>query len=314
MPSGFRRCHFRGMFARVRYALVVVVLAACGKSKDECRVEARAAGDLLVAAARELPMWFEPPDDLPLVTRTDLPARRDLRSGAVVIVTPTQLQIPERWGSSGKLAAQTVTDPAALVDALRVEQEELQAAAERYPRGAPDTRRVYLMIDPTVPWERVVAVVGAANTAGLSAPAFVFEQPSTITPPPRAGIDAKLDAIMKGDPAERATQAAKLMSDVVKDCAPLVKSFGAVAGDDGGDKGMSLARDITAALVACNCEVNIPDLRSAMFRILHVKRPLRVITFDPDALPARITLPPTTTWAEASKRLTLVVKNATFGL
>ena len=58
------------MFARVKYALVVVALAACGKSKDECRVEAKAAGDLLVAAARELPLWFEPPDDLPLVTRT----------------------------------------------------------------------------------------------------------------------------------------------------------------------------------------------------------------------------------------------------
>ena len=306
------------MVAPMRW-LVIIALVACGKgkSKDECRAEADAVGKLLVEAAKEVPSFYEPPDDVKLVVRTDLPTRRDLRTGPVVTITPSELRIAEIYlpgdRSPRPRPAQTLREVAELDAVLR--ELRAQIGTEELSRWHPDPKRIYFAIEPTTPGQRIVAVVDAAKAQGFTAPAFIFEQPSTLTPPPRSGIDPKLDALLATeDPANRATELAKLTQEIIKKCEPLNKSFGSVASVEGQDKGMMLAQDVGPALVACNCNINIPDLRSVMFRILHVKRPLRILTFEADAIADRMSFPPATTWAEASKRFTPGIKNATLAL
>src|SRR5688500_6858679 len=112
---------------------VIIALVACGKgkSKDECRAEADAVGTLLVEAAKEVPSFYEPPDDVKLVARTDLPARRDLRTGPVVTVTPTELRVADVYlGGRDSLRAQTLSDVVELAGPLG----EARALIERaYP-------------------------------------------------------------------------------------------------------------------------------------------------------------------------------------
>jgi hypothetical protein len=288
----------------VRRAIVLALLAACGgKSEEECRTEATALGDLLVEVAKEPGSMFVIPDDLPLVKRTDLPIRTDLSTGPTVTLTPASI----------KLGEDSVTDVAALgvrlADAYAKLQADLESGKLR-PTWVKEPRRVYFLIDPATPWERVVAAVGEANQAGLTAPGFVFEQPQTVTPPPRAPMDDKLDAVMKAEPSERASEVAKLASKLVDKCAPLKDSFGRVAGVEGENKAMVIARSVKPSLVACKCGVDVPALRAVLFRVMFVPRPPRVITFDPSGGKQPIALPKTTTWAEASKRFTPTLKNA----
>ncbi|HEY5925140.1 MAG TPA: hypothetical protein VIV11_25835, partial [Kofleriaceae bacterium] len=108
----------------------------------------------------------------------------------------------------------------------------------------------------------------------------------------------------------RATELAQLTSHVIRACESLKKEFGSVASEEGVDKGMVLASAIPEALIECKCQVNIPELRSVMFRILHVPRPARVVRFDPAAPKQVIELPRNATWAEASKRFTPTLGNA----
>jgi hypothetical protein len=119
-----------------------------------------------------------------------------------------------------------------------------------------------------------------------------------------------VDAFLKAEPSERATTVAQLASKVIDKCEPLKKEFGAVGADEGADKGMILSMAVKPALIACNCEANIPDLRSIMFRILYVPRPMRVVSFDAKANKERIKFPKTTTWAESSQRFTPTLRNA----
>ncbi|MBI4955644.1 MAG: hypothetical protein HY908_26735 [Myxococcales bacterium] len=290
--------------------LVLTALVACSKGhhgKDECRAEADAVGALLVEAAKEVPSFYEPPADVKLVVRSDLLRRRDLKPGPVITITPSELRVAELWLGHKQLRARTLRT----LDELGVALREVRAIAPA--ESASDPARIFFAIEPTTPWERVVASVDAARAAGFTAPGFVFEQPSALTPPPRSGIDAKLDALMSEEPATRAAKLAELTEEVVGPCDSLARSFRALARpvEEGVDKGMVIAMDIAPSLVACDCHVNIPELRAVMFRILHVERPVRIVTFDPAKTAERISFPPTTTWADASKRLAPVIENAT---
>lgn len=289
----------------MRRALLVAALAACeggAKSEGECRTEANAVGDLLVAAAKETPSPFEIADGVKLVTRTDLAPKRDLDRAPVITLTPTQI----------KLDDQVAADFDGLALGLRDRVAKLNDDIEsgRVPaKWIHEKRRVYFAIDPATPWERVTAAVASAAAAELTAPAFVFEQPATVKPPPRAEIDAKLDALMKEEPANRASELAQLMSKVIDHCPALHKEFGAVASEET-DKAMTLSLAVAPALIACKCQVSIPNLRAVMFRILYVARPLRYVMFDPSAPKQTIELPRNATWAEANQRFTPTLTNA----
>jgi hypothetical protein len=290
----------------VKHVLVLAVaIAGCGKgkSKDECRAEATAVGDLLVEAAKEPAGPLVVRDEVQLVKRTDLPPRPNLARAPVVTLTPATILVDDK--------------PATDVAALRVQLTDagLQLAADRRStadRGAHDRERmrVYFMIDPATRWDRVVTIVDEAAAAGYSWPIFVFEQPPALMPPPRSPIDDKLDAILKTEPNNRASEVARLASKLVEKCSPLAEEFGRVTGDPGENKALTISRAVKPALIACNCDVNIPELRSVLFRVLFVPRPLRVVMFDNDATAVPIQLAPDATWAEASKRFTPTLKNA----
>jgi hypothetical protein len=285
-------------------AVMVVMLAACGgKSADQCRQEATEVGELLVEAAKEAPALFGIADDMPLVTRTDLAVRKDLQQAPIVTLSAAQI----RHGTT------LLADLDALAASLRAEHDQLLADLEsgRMPRRwIEHDSRVYFAIDPQTPWERVVAAVDKATEAGLDAPAFVFAAPQPLAAPPRSPIDDKLDAIMDVDPSERAYQVAQLASKLVERCAPLEQAFSSVVSVDGKDKGMILAQAVKPALIACECKADIPELRSVMFRILFVPRPLRVVAFDPAVHQERVKLPRATAWAEASQRFKRTLRNA----
>ena len=287
-------------------ALLLVAIAACSggyKSTEECRTEANALGALLVEAAKEAPGFVQLADDVRVVSRTDLPVVRDLGTAPSVTLTPAVLKFADNPQADFETLTQRAREAF-----VKIEDD---IASGRLPaKWVPQPRLVYVIIDPATPWERVVGALKALADGGLTAPAFVFEQPSTLKVPPRSSIDAKLDALLKSDPANRATELAQLTSHVIRSCEALRKDFGAVASVEGEDKAMTLAMGIPDALVACKCHVNIPELRSVMFRIIHVARPVRVIRFDPDAAKQPIELPANATWAEASKRFTPTMTNA----
>lgn len=100
------------------------------------------------------------------------------------------------------------------------------------------------------------------------------------------------------------------MRKEIASCPSLQKTFGAVGGEESGDKAEMLIAGLGEGLVGCDCKLSIPNLRSVMFRILHNPNPTTAIVFDPAAALTQIALPATTTWADASKRFTADLKNA----
>jgi hypothetical protein len=280
------------------------VLAACGgKSAEECRTEATEVGDLLVEAAKEPGSLFWLTDSEHLVTRTDLPVPRDWTTGPTIKLTAATTTFGDH----------VMADAAAIATRARETSSQIEAdlaTGRLRPQWVKEPRRVYLMIDPATPWDRVVGAVDALAEGGLSAPMFLFEQPTPVKAPPRAPIDDKLDKTLQAESGERATELAKLAKQVVEGCEPLKQEFGSVSAVEGENKAMRLARAVAPALIACKCNVNIPNLRAVMFRVIWVPRPIRGIGFSPDAGAQPIALPKTTTWAEASKRFTPTLGNA----
>jgi hypothetical protein len=129
--------------------------------------------------------------------------------------------------------------------------------------------------------------------------------PKRVTAPPRSKIDDELDAIRDSDDSSsKATRFAEMMSRVVKGCPPLAKAFGAVSGDSDESKAETIIRAVEPSLVKCRCNVDVPSLRSGMFRLLYVEKPQSAfeITLDPDATP--LVLPSETLWRDAHAKLT----------
>ncbi|HEY5922275.1 MAG TPA: hypothetical protein VIV11_11420, partial [Kofleriaceae bacterium] len=183
-------------------ALLLIATAACSggyKTPAECRTEANALGALLVEAAKEPPLLVQLADDLRLVARTDLPVPRDLGTAPTVTLTPAAI----KFGEHAQADFATLGDRAR--EAFAKLEDDL-ATGRIPPKWVPQPRLVYVMIDPSTSWERVVGAVKALAEGGLSAPAFVFEQPSALKVPPRSSIDDKLDALLKGEPGNRATE------------------------------------------------------------------------------------------------------------
>src|SRR5687768_15314585 len=102
-----------------RGLMVIAALVGCSKSKQDCRVEAEAVGDLLVEAAKEPASFLALRDHVRVVTRTDLGVRRDLPAGPVVTLTPAEVKVADYGRSYGEPAEQTLADVTALATPLR---------------------------------------------------------------------------------------------------------------------------------------------------------------------------------------------------
>jgi hypothetical protein len=242
-------------------AALVGLAAACGKdgkSESECRGEARELQALLRAADTG-PSAIYVDRDITLVPRPELAATaRDLPYGPVVTINRDGRY---RFGGERDLGAYDV--------AHQVSLEYEKSAKHRRPDDQEPV--VYLVIDAAAPWGPVYSVVDYIESFEVPGRiGFVFgvaTAPST--PPPRTWMDDKLDQVLAGEPSQRAVELAKAVSDVVKPCPALARVFGQVGGVAAEDKATALIDALEAALVECRCDLDVPALRSAMYRVLH---------------------------------------------
>lgn len=290
----------RQLVPLVSLGLGLALAVGCDDDKPpaECRREAEALQALLRSVDTD-PWLLSIDDGFQLVERTDLPDTTTLRAPVIVVGERETV-----FEGRPVLGADELSERLAEVQAGR-------AALAREPGGPPGTDLVYLQIDARARWQRVVEAWSAARAAGLRAPAFVFRAPSTVTPPPRAPIDDQLDALLHdGDPSNRATGFARLIEQEVERCPALVRSFGSVATTGTESKSKRLIDELAPALIECKCRVSLPNLRSALWRLLANPHPTRVLALDPAPPTSTIRLPAAMTWAEAASRFTPDVRSA----
>lgn len=270
--------------------LAAAAIAATGgcKTEPECRPRAEELGRFLTAMDHDMTP-FTPADDVHLVTRSGLPPV-DLRLGPVVDVV----------GSLVRLDGHAVADRADLASRLA---RSYDTAGHPPPPGGFPAPELYIALDADARWDTVVWIAEEASRAGVAAPRFAFARPPATPPPPRTSTDDAFDAIMKRDPADRATEAARITEQVVSRCGALQKVFANVATVPGEDKAESLLAAVGPALVECDCKADLPALRTAFWRVVGNPRPMSFLPVQLAAEAAPLSLPPATPWQDASKRL-----------
>jgi hypothetical protein len=276
----------------MRWIWVLALVAACGKSKAACKTEV----DDLMTFLRKMDHapGLQIPDDVHLVERPEL-AAPDGVNAPVLYVRPSGLEF-----QGHKLAVDEVSQLLA-EQAAKIQQAIADGKVAR--RFVWD-HRVYYVIDRDVPWSTVTKIAVAAEHAGYTKWVAMFSKPSPVAAPPRSSVSDQLDKLVAAeDDGNKATTLAKLMTDVVKSCKPLQKAFSAVSSDEGGDKAAQLIEATGPAVTECNCDVDIPALRSIFFTVAGNLHPLTmlVITLDKTATP--IALPPATLWRDAAAKL-----------
>jgi hypothetical protein len=266
---------------RIAYAAaIVMVVAACHK-KDagSCRTE---AADL----AQFLAHVEHAPDGLAigstkLVERGALPLLASVDAPVVVV-----------------RGAVTVSGHEVSTDAVGT---DLVARA-------PGGHGYVLAVDAAEPWSKVVAVIGSAGGSGFDHVQLVFAHGGGDgSPPPRTPVDDELDAAFASG---RASDLAALAKRTVTRCPALQATFGAV--EPAGHAGDVILSGLAPALIDCECNVDMSELRSILYRLYAGPRPVGVLALvvTADAPPVR--LPASTTWADASKQLSS--PTASFGV
>ena len=181
--------------------------------------------------------------------------------------------------------------------ARRVQDQAGQGAT-----GAIDPGLLYLAIDEAATWQRVVATVELAQASGFGHVALAFTRGALPPSPPPSAIDGRLDRVLASGAGQRATAFAAAAHDVVRSCPALGRAFAAVAAT-AGDRAGPLLGAIEPALIECGCKVDLPSLRSLMFRLLATE-PLGYVEITLDPVAAPLALPAATPWREANQRLT----------
>jgi hypothetical protein len=279
----------------MRLAIVVLSIAGlgCGGGKKECSTDAEALTKLLRDAPHD-PEWF-PLSGRHLVSRTE-PSDQKIAAHAPVIdirkgetVYQGQLSSPEDL------------------------RERLTLAHQKLVEDAMDPLLVYFVIDADATWGHVVAAFDAAEAAGMTKPTFVFEQPMTVSPPPKTALDVEIDRMVAVDGVYDNAKMEEIGSKIrekTKDCASLNKLYEQIGAMETGDKAEALLAELPAALMACECKVDMPQLRSNLWRLLVPQRITRGFPFSPGVREQTIALPATTSWAEASKQFVRPLRGA----
>ncbi len=273
--------------------VMALVLASCGSGASKRRCAAR---------AHELSSFLGSFDHTPapfaatgvsLAVRAGGPGVVPVPAPApAVLIGPTGESLDGEQGlDRGELRARLERS-----HARRVQDQAGGGAA-----GAIDPGLLYLAIDEAATWERVVATAELAHASGYDHVAFAFARGALPPSPPRSAIDGRLDRVQASGTGQRATAFAAAAADVVEPCPALGRAFGAV-GSTAGDRVGPLLGAIEPALIECGCKVDLPSLRSLMFRLLATE-PLGFIqvTLDPAAAP--LALPATMPWREAHQHL-----------
>jgi hypothetical protein len=263
-----------------RLLVVMVALAACGKGADECRTEAEGLGKFLAETPHE-PGAFWPH---PGIT---VPERKELK----VVAEPNALVVAAN-------AQETIFEGASVADLTDLTAR--LEAIRREPRWKRMPDRLYFQLDRGTPWSKVVELVMAGRNAQFAVIGFAFAS-EPLAPPPRTPMDDKIDAL-KGEAANRAADIARLMVPVVEECPALQKVFGSVASDAGESKADRLIKALAPALIECNCKVDLPALRTLMWRVIAAP-PTKVVVVELRDAGKPLAVAATTAWAEVSKQL-----------
>lgn len=282
--------------------LVLLMLTACSGSSGKPAAQCRREAEALVTSLRAVdsgPASLWVPPDVELVARPEL--SKDLPANAPTLVLGV-----------GALRLQGLPVEAYELRErlLALRAQALDAAARHPERAGPTPDTVVLVIDRRARWSRIVDVWQIARAAGLRAPVLVFGAPVTVTPPPRAPIDDALDAILRSDSGQRATELAALVKREVEPCPALVRLFGAIASDTSTSKSKTLLDGMAPALIECRCRVNLANLHSVFWHILADTHPVTTLALAPTAPTTVIALPATATWADAAARFTPGLGNA----
>jgi hypothetical protein len=278
---------------------VLVLLVACGKSKEACKAEV----DDLMTYLRSLDLEGQAillDDSTQLVLRAGTP--RPKQGAPVVALQGGKTLLSDESAEGARVVAGSD-----LAGELGASRAQLVARLERYPGRHPrDLELVYVAISGETTWDRIVASAQAAAEAGFVHVSFVFALPPGPPPPPRTWVEDRIDALQKKGVhgGEMAQEAAKAGKGIVESCPALVKLYGAVTPDDGKNKAVTIVEGTGPALIDCNCKADVPALRSMMYAILAMSHPVGVIDVKLAKDGKAIELPASTTWTEAETRIT----------
>lgn len=263
---------------------VMVVSAACGKSKQQCQTE---VADLVAyLKTLDLEAAAVPMTAAHLVSRTDL-TERPSASAPVVDLLP-----------AGVMFQGMTIEPTELPHKLR------EAVTDPRHRPGDDPNTVLFAVDEAVPWQRVADLVGLVSSeAAFDHIGFVFAQPATAVPPPHTTVDDEI-AQLGTNPSDRAVGFAKILTGLIGSCKPMKKLFSEMASIEAGNKAEIFITGTGEALTACDCNIDLPKFRSAAYAILNVvsQRAIYVSTSRDQGAPLAIA--PSTPWRDASKQIT----------
>jgi hypothetical protein len=172
-----------------------------------------------------------------------------------------------------------------------------------------------VIVDQRATYDRVVDVVETARGAGYSSLSFVFLGPKNPNVPPPSKIDARFDALLKRGNEGGANimpEVQQLVADVIGTCPALKTHYAEM--EKAPDQRKALLDGTPAAVLACDCNVDIPSLQVVLFRMLGTHTTLRTLTVDisDDATP--ITAVAGASWEEVAKQLDPKEKRVRFAL
>lgn len=286
-----------------RILVVLILVAGCEEAErngPDCKASAEELATFLAATDHELPVVSDSElDRLHLVMRTDLP-RGPVAPAPIVLVSPTHVTVNGSGMKPDELAAELARQARAARDAIATGRSQAHLPAQ--------SSRLLLVVDGGADWGAVARIAAAAAEAGFDRLALLFERPAATRPPPRTATDDELDAVrarygpiaFMDESGEREVE--RIASRLTRSCDAVPKLLASVTRSNR-DKAELLIRGIAPALVACNCRVDMPSLRSRLWRLIGLRHPTSAleITLAPDA--RRVDLPAATPWREASQRL-----------
>jgi biopolymer transport protein ExbD len=291
---------------RARILAVLVFLVGCEKVEQnapDCKASADELAAFLAASDHERPiLWDSELDRLHLVMRTDLPRGAVARAPIVEV----SVDLPDRVVHNGEqlslhdLAEHLADDARAIADGVASGPSRELTPIQR--------TRLVLAIDQRAAWGVVAGVAEVAASAGFDHIAFLFERPAATAPPPRTAIDDEMDALasrqhptdLASDRRER--EARFIASKLIRSCESVPRLLDSI-GRSSGDRAEMLIRGISAALVECKCDVDMPSLRSQLWQRIGTRHPTSALEITLLRAARRIDRPAATPWREVSQQL-----------
>ena len=145
--------------------------------------------------------------------------------------------------------------------------------------------RCHVAIDRDVPWQRVVAVFGAASRAGVERITLLFRDSTRTVPgPPPSPIDREIERMSRGTQLRRQQIIAELLAYVYQDCPQGLRVIASMGLNPVADFKQVILDEFPAAIGACSCAPDDASLKALHWAIFGNPRPTSGITV---ALPAR---------------------------